>query len=159
MVARWTCRQYPPKRELPEKTPKAALAARADNAEAAERIMRNILGGPEKFFTSPDGAGVLVSAALIAGHHPERSPYYPLLAELIEEPEEIWMSLDEHEVTGRVELRRRYVKMLRLGKEKRAMYLVAQVTKGQLAAWTLVPLNRPDRINKQRTGKLLWPVK
>ena len=145
--------------ELPEKTSSVALAPKADNSVAAERILYNILWGPEKILTGPDGAGVLVSAAMLAGHHPERSVYYPLLPELIEDPEEIWICLEEHEDTGRVELRKRYLKMLRTGGRREALYLVAQVAKGQLVAWTLVPLDKAGRINQQRKGKLLWHAK
>jgi hypothetical protein len=55
-----------------------------------------------------------------------------------------------------VELRKRYIKLLRIGSEKRAMYLVAQAVKGMLAAWTLVPLDDMRRLNRQRQGRLLW---
>jgi hypothetical protein len=39
------------------------------------------------------------------------------------------------------------------------MYLVVQVVKGQLEAWTLVPASSPSVLNNQRVGKLLWPKK
>jgi hypothetical protein len=119
-------------------------------------MLEKILGGPEKVFTGPDGAGVLVNAAVLARHHPERSVWYPFIQGLIEDPQEIWMSLDEHIATGRVELRKRYVKLLRVGPERRGMFLVAQASKGQLIAWTLVSTDNLRQINKQRVGKLLW---
>ena len=153
------CKTHGLPAELPVKAAKAGLAEKADTAEAAGRILEKVLGGTEKIFTGPDGAGVLVSAATLARHHPERSVYYRLLPELIEEPEEIWLSLDEHIATGRVELRKRHLKLLRTGKEKQALYLAAQVVKGRLIAWTLVPLAKAASLNKQRVGRLLWHQK
>ena len=115
-----------------------------------------MFGGPEAIIKGPDGAGVLLSAEILARHHPERSPYYSLLPELIAKPYEIWVSLDEHIATGRVELRKRYVRLQSLDREKRGIFFVAQATKGQLVAWTLVPVDDLRRLNGQRTGKLLW---
>ncbi|MDR1946606.1 MAG: minor capsid protein [Desulfovibrio sp.] len=151
-----TYKDYGLPEELPVRAAGTKLAAVADGPGDAQRIMQNILGGPEKIITGPDGMGVLVSAAVLAGHHPERSPFYPFLQELIEDPEEIWMSLDEHIVTGRVELRKRYVKLLRVGEKSQAMYLVGQVVKGQFVAWTMVTSSNPSGLNRQRVGKLLY---
>jgi SPP1 gp7 family putative phage head morphogenesis protein len=142
--------------ELPPMPAKTGLAEKAATVEDAARVLERVLGAPEKVFMGPDGGAVLVSAAVLARHHPERSPFYPFLQELIEDPEEIWMSLDEHTVTGRVELRKRYVKLLQTGKERQAMFLVAQVVKGQFVAWTLVTSSNPSGLNKQRVGKLLY---
>jgi hypothetical protein len=153
-----TFRDYGLPAELPERAAKASLGAKAKSEKEARLALEKLLGGPEKTFTGPDGENVLISAALFAAHHPERSAYYPFLRELIEEPEEIWLSFDTHIPTGRVELRKRHLKLARLGSGKRAMYLVAESRKGVLTAWTLVPLERAGNINNQRIGKLLWSL-
>jgi SPP1 gp7 family putative phage head morphogenesis protein len=144
---------------LPERTSSATPAQKAASSEEARWVLENLLGGPEKIFVGADGMAVKVSAAVLAGHHPERSSHYPYIRELLEDPEEIWLSFDEHIATGRVELRKRYVRLLRAGKDKVAQYLVAQVVKGELLAWTLVPLDRASRINRERAGKLLYSRK
>jgi hypothetical protein len=138
---------------------RATLAKKAASEEEARQVLENLFGGPEKLFVGSDGMGVLVSAAALSTHHPERSPYYPFIKEPIEDPEELWLSFDEHVATGRVELRKRYVKLLRIGGGTQAVCLVAQAVKGKLAAWTLVPLDKEKRIRRERRGKLLWPRK
>ena len=43
-----------------------------------------------------------------------REAYWPLIPELIEKPAEIWAGFETHPTTGRVRLRRRYVKLFAL---------------------------------------------
>ena len=142
--------------ELPQPLVKTGLAEQASNSAAAAKILEKVLGGPEKTIMGADGMGVLISAEVLSRRQPERSPFYPFLQDMIEDPYEIWMTLDRHNATGRVELRKRYIKLLHIGKEKQAMCLVAQVVKGQLVAWTLVTSSNPSGLNKQRVGKLLY---
>ena len=141
---------------LPEREAKAGMEVKAKDTAAAERILYNILGGPEKLFTGADGMPVLVSAVVLARHHWDRSPYYPFIPELIEDPEEIWLTLDRHDATGRVELRKRYIKKVRIGSTQQGFYLVAQVVKGQVVIWTFVDASSPSVLNNQRKGKLIW---
>jgi hypothetical protein len=54
-----------------------------------------------------------------------------------------------------VELRKRYLKLLQIKPKQQPMCLVAQVVKGELVTWTIIPIT-PSQINKERQGKLLW---
>ncbi|MDR2695795.1 MAG: hypothetical protein LBC79_05385 [Deltaproteobacteria bacterium] len=144
-------------RAVPADDPKAGLAPTAADAKGFERILQSVLGGPEKIVVGPDGGAVLLSAAGLGAHVArDRSPFIPLLPELIEAPYEVWLNLERHNVTGRVELRKRYVKLLQLPGKDRAMYLVAQVVKGEFVGWTFVAASELAELNKQRRGKLLW---
>jgi SPP1 gp7 family putative phage head morphogenesis protein len=143
--------------DVPADAPKARLAPVVSDAQAFERILHNVLDGPEKFFFDPSGGTVLLSAAGLASHvATDRSPFLPLLPEIIADPYEIWLSLERRKATGRVELRKRYIKRFELPGKGRATYLVAQVEKGQFVGWTFVPASKLSELNKQRLGKLLW---
>lgn len=80
----------------------------------------------------------------------------PLIPELLNDPFEVWMDFEEHEATGRVELKKRYVKRLRAGEKEMGMLMVVQISKGQLVGWTFIPAERGNYMNNIRRGKLIW---
>lgn len=124
-------------------------------AEAA-RALTKIMGAGERIYTLPTGDRLLVNAEVLAGHIPlNRSPYLPLLPEVLEDPFEIWLSFEQHLGTNRMELRQRLIKLVQLDKE-RGMLVVAQARSGLLEAWTMVPVEKLGYFGKQRFGKLLW---
>jgi hypothetical protein len=128
-----------------------------DRAEL-ERSIERELGDKERIFiVEQDGFkhAVNVNAAVLASHiDPSRAKYLPLLTELLEKPFEVWASFERHKGTGEVQLRYRFIRAFDTG-EKEGMMLVAQAVKGQLEAWTFVPVSRLSYLNKQRTGKLV----
>jgi hypothetical protein len=66
-----------------------------------------VIGGPDAMLQTPDGVAVHVDA-LFLGQHIDyrRAPFVPLLRDLVEDPQEIWMVFERNEVTGQVVLRR-----------------------------------------------------
>lgn len=80
----------------------------------------------------------------------------PLIPELLSDPFEVWMDFEEHEATGRVELKKRYVKLIWTGKREQGLYIVVQVVNGRLTGWTFVPASSKSVLNNQRRGKLIW---
>lgn len=142
--------------EVPLDAATARLARKADSPDELATIVRKVLGGEERYFDTP-GGGVLLTVAGIAGHvAPGRSPWAPFIPEVLTDPFEVWMTLDQHEVTGRVELRKRYIKRVRAGERGQCLYLVATVLKGEFVGWTFVPASTVGVLSNQRVGKLLW---
>ena len=141
---------------VPAEKVSSKLGPKAADREQMAGMLRNELGGEEKVFTLADGSPLLANAETLARHIPiDRSPFIPLLEELITDPYEIWMSFEEHEATGRVVLRKRLVKVVELEKNK-VLLLVAQASGGMFEAWTYIPIRKLAEANKHRVGKLVW---
>lgn len=142
---------------VPADAVKAKLGKKAASRDEAAAMLKKALGGVEKkVFTLPDGSALLVNAESLADHIGlERTPFIPLLPELLEKPYEVWLSFERHDATGRVALRKRLVKMVDIGKGK-ALVLVAHASKGMFEGWTFLPVNRARERVKDRAGKLLW---
>lgn len=123
----------------PEKIPVDAPKAKPFQPEKTEAGLREALrrsvGGDEVFITDPAGGQVLVTQA-IPDHIMEdpkrrdgREDYFPFIRELIEDPYEIWISFAQSEVSGRVAVRRKYVKLVQIDKT-RLLGLYAEVQDG-----------------------------
>lgn len=67
--------------------------------------------------TDPAGTVIEIGKALvdsILASGDDVTPYLPLLRELMEEPQEIWVGFATHEASGKVELLRRYLRLVTL---------------------------------------------
>jgi SPP1 gp7 family putative phage head morphogenesis protein len=110
--------------------------------EASMRAaFRRALGGDSAILTDPTGARVEIGEALVAhqlGRADRRERFWPFMRDLVEAPHEIWVGFARDKVTGRVSIRRRYVKQLRMRTE-RPIVLVADVEKGLWQALTSLP--------------------
>ncbi|MCL2790112.1 MAG: PBECR2 nuclease fold domain-containing protein [Desulfobulbus sp.] len=123
---------------------------------AAAQALTRIMGAGERIYTLPTGGKVLVNATTLASHLDlDRSPYLPLLPEVLEDPYEIWLAFEQHRATNKVELRQRLIKMVQLDKE-RGLLVTAQARNGLLEAWTMIPTSKIGYLDNQRAGKLLW---
>ena len=142
--------------KLPVDTMRAKLAEKADSPEALRPILEKMIGGQEDFFLTADGAPVLLSVDTLMHIQPRRSTFVPLIPELLSDPFEVWMDFEEHEATGRVELKKRYLKRVDTGERETGILMVVQVVKGQLAGWTFIPAERGKYLNNIRRGKLVW---
>lgn len=141
---------------VPVQKAKAKLGASVKTKKDMASAVRNVLSGDEKVFTLPDGSPLLVNAESLAEHIPlDRAPFIPFLPELVEEPFEIWVSFERHEVTGRVALRKRLLKVLWVEKD-RHLVMVANASRGMFEGWTFVPSSRQRELQKQRVGRLLF---
>ena len=83
-----------------------------------------------------------------------REAYFPFIRELIEQPYEIWINFARSEVSGRVALRRRYVKAVELDRN-RVLGLYAELQEGQ---WVSGDFYRGGLTGagNLRKGRLLW---
>jgi hypothetical protein len=105
-------------------TPKAELGrqAKQGDKEGLRAMLREAVGGDSVFLKDPIGGQVCVNQA-IADHIAEaskrwdgREAYFPLIPELIQDPYEIWLNFAQNEVSGRVAVRKKYVKAVRISK-------------------------------------------
>ncbi|MEQ1890286.1 MAG: phage minor head protein [Alphaproteobacteria bacterium] len=119
-------------------------------------VMNNVLGADEKILRDPVGGHVLIGKAIIdhmaekQGRLDGREAFFPLIPELIEDPQEIWIGFAASAASGRVLMRRRYVKLFSIGKQ-RGLALVADADNG---AWSGLTFFRGDQryLATLRTG-------
>lgn len=144
---------------VPTDQPRASLGPKYSTAKAAAEGLREILGGPEKYI-GLEAQGfrydLVANAEALAKHVPlDRTPYLPFLPEALSDPAEVWASFERHTLTGRVELRLRVIKAIRLDKD-RVLLVVAQAADGRIETWTIIPTSDLNYVNRQRRGKLAW---
>lgn len=142
--------------DVPLDKPVASPGPTAENREAVRTAVRKMLGGAGRAFVGPDGLTVGITAASLGEHlKTDRASLVPLIPEIIEEPFEIWLMPYRDRLTGRVELRRRYIKALALGKAAYSWF-IAEYRKGELENVTAVASSRKRELQKQRAGVLVW---
>lgn len=128
---------------LPLDTPTAPpLAGVRPGDEAALRAaLRGALGGDEAIVTDPTGTRVRLTQAIVdhllagADRIDGRERYFGLLPDLVRAPAEIWIGFARNSESGRVALRRRYVKLIDIG-GGRAIGLVADSDGGEWSGLT-----------------------
>ena len=100
--------------------------------DALRRLLQDALGGDERTFFDPTGNAVRVGQAIVTHMLAQRDRldgrerYFPLLPGLLEKPQEIWVGFDRHKKSGRVRMRRRYIRYFDLG-ENEAVGLVGEL--------------------------------
>lgn len=140
---------------VPVDKARAVLGPKAADVRDVTRIVETVIGGKERIFTLPDGSRVLVDAASLGGHiDPARASWLPFLPELLEDPFEVWLAFERHKGTGKVELRKRLIKVVET--DKGALTLSAQANKGRLEAWTFIPSDKLKQLERSRVGRLLY---
>jgi len=115
--------------------------ARPGAADDLRSLLRSAIGGDEAIFADPLGERVTVGQAIV-DHMLEdprrqdgREAFFPFLPELIQHPAEIWVGFARNAVSGRVSLRRRYVRLLAL-KQDKVVAAVCDLDGGVLAGTT-----------------------
>lgn len=141
---------------VPLDKPTAKLGPAAQDQEDVFRAVQKTLGGLGRTFVGPDGVTVGITAKTLGGHlKPDRAPVVPLIPDMLTDPYEIWLMPMRDKKTGRIELRRRYIKALRIGKGIYAWF-VAELRKGEFEDVTMIRSNRAGELQKQRAGILLY---
>ena len=143
-------------RELPEDIARAKVGETVVGQEARIAAVEKAIGGQERIFDVPDRSVVAVNAASLGAHlKDDRSAFIPFLPEVLTDPAEVWLSFVRHKGTGRVELRKRLLKVIVDEESKRGYILSVQVVRGRLEAYTFLP-SKPGYLQQQRRGKLLF---
>ncbi|MGQ0621348.1 MAG: PBECR2 nuclease fold domain-containing protein [Panacagrimonas sp.] len=138
---------------LPAEVASRELVGRAASVAAVAANLRGLLGGEERTFR-PGGVAVKVDALTLAQHVPlDRSAFLPAMIEVLENPQEVWVSFERHSASGQVVLRSRIIRVLRHDKD-RAILFVANARAGQLEGYTFFATRDLKYINGQRSGLL-----
>lgn len=155
----------PPDFGRPDRVPvdpaRAQLAPEARDEAAMARTFRDAIGGEQAVFSDPSGGRVLVNHKVVehileSGTRLDgRERYFPLIRETIEDPFEVWAGFAENERTGKVAVRRRYVKMVDTGKGDRSTGLVAEVVDRVWTGFTFFR-GRRSALKNLRRGTLVW---
>lgn len=131
------------------------------DAEALRRLFNRSIGGSEASFTDPTGQRVGITEAVVdhllsrGGGDISRAAYWPYIRELVETPQEIWVGFAKDKVTGRVALRRRYVKLIDVGRG-RIIALVADQQGGYWQALTYFAGRPGAQLGNLRKGVLAY---
>lgn len=148
--------------DRPREVPKDASPTRpsgvpAEDKDSLRAAIETVIGGKEKVFVLPGKAGaVTLNAEVLAGHVAlRRAEFLPFLPEGLTDPYEVWLAFERDQASGKVELRKRIIKIIDYG-GGRTLTMVAQVVKGRFEAWTFVPSDRLNQVNRSRVGKLLY---
>ncbi|WP_321367605.1 PBECR2 nuclease fold domain-containing protein [uncultured Desulfuromusa sp.] len=154
----------------PEKYGRGAVPIDAAQAErirpvpvgdeaALRQALRDSVGGDAVNLTDPAGEKVRITQALVdhmveGGRFDKREEFFPLIPELIENPAEIWINFARSEVSGRVALRRRYVKLIKLDKTQ-SIGLVADIQGGYWVGMTFFRGSK-TALKNLRKGRLVF---
>ena len=121
--------------------PLANIGTKARTERGLRERLRAALGGDEAVYTDPTGQRVAVDQSIVdhiigpPRREGDREQFFPFIRELIERPQEIWVGFATENATGRVDARRRYVRLLKLGGAE-AIVLVADIDGGHWAGLT-----------------------
>ncbi len=131
------------------------LGPRFPDARATTQALKDLLGGDNRVFDVHD-LPIALDADVIGPHlDPARSPYLPLLIDLLSDPFEVWVDMERAADTGIHRVRARLIKGYQL-KHGRIVLLVADQRDGSFVGWTAFATGDRKYINRQRRGLLWW---
>ncbi len=145
--------------------PKARFAEIISGKVTAEKLqarMHKVIGADKKIFTDPIGGKIELNASLTEHllENPNRlkdrrERYFPLLPELIEDPSEIWVSFIADTKTGKVAMRRRYIKMFQLD-NRHTLSVIVDQDNHQWSALTIFERDQDKHLEGIRKGLRLY---
>jgi hypothetical protein len=147
--------------KMPVDAPKAERGTLEHTETGLREALRRAVGGDSVSIADPTGERTLITQGIVDHvlakadkRWDGREEYFPFIRELLEEPYEIWVNFAISEVSGRVGLRKKYVKVIRLGKN-RLLGLYAEIQDG---VWVSGDFFRGGMTaaNNLRKGKLLY---
>jgi hypothetical protein len=144
---------------LPVDEVKGSLLPKAKDPEGAVAALKQLLGGDQKVFRVGTGEWAIPLVAdahhLVEGLPPGQIRSLGLLADLLQDPVEVWTGFLEEEGTGRVVLQHRLLKAVEVDGKK--LLLVARGNgKGVLEAWESLPMAEAAKVNRERWGRLVY---
>jgi SPP1 gp7 family putative phage head morphogenesis protein len=131
-----------------------------DDATFLQRF-REAIGGDEAIWADPTGARVRIGMRLAEhiladqGRLDGRDRYFPLMRGLVESPAEVWLGFAVHSQTGKVELRRRYVRLFH-DEKNRVLGLVADAASGGEWSGFTFYRGKMSALDRLRIGRLLY---
>lgn len=85
----------------------------------------------------------------------ERTRFLPFIGEVLNNPYEVWMNFEKSRKSGKVVIRFRYIKAIRIDKDK-ALVVVLDSVKNSLTGWTFFESSRLKTLNTRRKGVLVY---
>lgn len=147
---------------IPTEAAAAELGARVKVGDEAGLRQALILaiGGEQSVFIDPIGEKVVVNQAVVdhmladKKRQDGREIYFPLIPDLIENPYEIWVNFAKSRISGRVAIRKRYVKVVTTDTDK----TIGLVADSQNNEWVSATFFRGQvsGIKNLRKGRLLF---
>jgi len=129
-----------------------------DGREAFEAALVAAWGGPVVALQDPTGAGVVLSKDYLLRHLADdnRERFFGLLPDVLERPYEVWLQPQQSDTSGRVVLRKVYIKLYAQDKKNRPIAVVVEQHRG--AVWDVYTavVTQERQILKRRRGFLLW---
>ena len=139
---------------------KIAEREKGNDDDKIRKILRDSIGGDAAEFDDPTGQTVRVTQGLVDHMLADpkrlngREQYFPFIPELIEKPYEVWGNFEVNKKSGRVRMRKRYVKGIDIGK-KRSVVLVADQVGGLWTGLTIFR-GRLSGLANVRKGRLMY---
>ena len=135
--------------------PRAPIGPALSSSGQITEAISEILGREEKIYSLVQGGfrhDLLVSAVAIGNRlSVDQTPYLPLLPELIESPQEVWMGFARNRDTGKVSLWQRLIKLLDM--DGGALLLAAESRDGWLESFEA---SDAQAVNRLRNGRLVY---
>jgi len=142
---------------IPLRPAPVPLGPRVEGIEATTTALRELLGADYGVF-DVHGLPIAIDAAVLGEHiakDPGRTPFLPLLLDLLADPFEVWMMTEQDAATGALRTRARLIKGYDLGNGK-GVLLASDYQRGQFIGWTFLGTRDMKYLNKQRIGELWY---
>ena len=122
----------------------------------AEILFQKAIGGKSVAINTPDGDSIIMSDYLLKHLTMDgREAYFPLIRPTLENPYEIWLSPEKGETTGRIVMRKRFIRFFE-DEKKRHVMLVAEYQQGSFVGYTFFRGDKVKYFADQRRGWLLY---
>jgi len=124
--------------------------------EKLRKLYYDAIGGRAVSIVTPDGGSMIFSDYLF-DHltFDGREAFFPLLREIAERPYEIWLMPMKGEKTGRIVMRKRFIKFFE-DEKKRHVMLVGEYQGGACVGYTFIRGDKVQYFADQRRGWLLY---
>jgi hypothetical protein len=146
--------------QVPFDASPVALGPEIRDPDELRAALRSAIGGESAIFRDPVGDRVNITSAIIdhwledPSKRQRREQYLPLLRATVEEPFEVWVGFARNDLTGKVEMRRRYVRGFEVGKDK-IVGVIVDAVGGQWVSFNLFQGAQSGARNL-RQGYLVW---
>jgi SPP1 gp7 family putative phage head morphogenesis protein len=119
-------------------------------------LFHEAIGGESVVVSTPDKDSIILSDYLFDHLSLDgREAYFPLIRHVLEDPFEIWLMPMKGEKTGRIVMRKRFIRFFEDEKRRHVM-LVGEYQGGTCVGYTFFRGERPDYYDRRRNGWLLY---
>lgn len=126
------------------------------NKTGLKTLYEEAIEGKSIFVATPDNDSIILSGYLF-DHltFDGREAYFPLIRPLLENPYEIWLMPSKGETTGRIAMRKRFVRFFQ-DADKHRLMLVGEYQQGSFVGYTFFRGDKEGYFMNQRKGLLVY---